>query len=112
MCSGVSLKPITYVAAGLGTAFAIPAADIVDACRAVGGGRRSVGGNAPEDIPDTASEDAPEDAMKSLTVVDLPSIRGRPRTLTLTVSDARTGGRLYKISVPCGPVRPLEAQRG
>ena len=107
MCSGVSLKPITYVAAGLGTAFAIPAADIVDACRAVGGGRRSVGGNAPEDIP----EAAPEDAMKSLTVVDLPSIRGRPRTLTLTVSDARTGGRPYKISVPCGPVRPLEAQR-
>lgn len=100
----MSLKPITYVAAGLGTAFAIPAADIVDACRAVAGGRW----DAPENVP----EKAPDEAMKSLTVVRLPAmVRGRPKTLTLTVSDARAGGRPYKISVPCGPVRPLEAQR-
>ena len=104
ICTGVSLKPITYVAAGLGTAFAVPAPAIVDACRAVSGARWGVG--------DDLAGDAPEDAMTFLTVVALPTVRGRPETLTLTVSDARAGGPPYQVSVPCGPVRPLEAQRG
>ena len=111
----MSLKPITYVAVGLGTAFAIPAAVIVEACRAVTGNWWGTGEGAPKDARKNAARnaagDTPEDATKFLTVVALPTVRGRPKKLTLTVSDSRAGGRPYKISVPCGPVRPLEAQR-